>query len=224
MSKYFNHVKIKVFCRLNFFSSEFFFESEFRDEDAKKSDVPSRNDERKDALRNVEKSIVAKGRSKPKTNKRDSTENKPLLGKSDDLLGDEGLDDLLGLDLSRSDDTDALLLELASLDFGQSQPIVKELSDGILADSDPILQQESFLANFDQVFGSAKQTSDTDWNLLLPSHFLATNFVRDDSSLLLSNDHNTLSSSTLPPKASKESNDDNKKNETVEKKVIPTCL
>lgn len=111
------------------------------------------------------------------------------------------MDDLLGLDLSRSDDTDALLLELASLDFGQTSLEQEKPPERFSTNSDLTVQQETFLANFDQVFGSTKQESDTDWNLLLPSHFLASDFVREDSSLLLMN---TSSSSVPPLNASKD--------------------
>ena len=127
------------------------------------------------------------------------------------------MDDLLGLDLSRSDDTDALLLELASLDFGQQTLEQEQPSESFSTKSDAAVQQETFLANFDQVFGSTKQESDTDWNLLLPSHFLASDFVRDDSSLLLMN---TSSFSVPPSNASKETNEKKLTKETTPNKVF----
>ena len=195
------------------FYSEFFFESEFRDEDTRKADISSREEDRKEAQRDKANN---KGRNKSKTNKRDSSENKPLLGKcTEDLLGGNGTDDLLGLDLSRSDDSDALLLELAALDFGHVSSVPEESTDSCTT-NDLLVQQESFLANFDQIFGSTKPESEGDWNSFLPSHFLDSNFV-DDSSLLHSN---TSTSSLLPSTTSKEYNEKKSTSEATSKKVL----
>lgn len=97
------------------------------------------------------------------------------------------MDDLLGLDLTRGNDSDALLLELASLNFGHLPSTIDEPSQGLATNDDLTFQNDqSFLANFDQVFGSTKPETEGDWNSFLPSHFLTSNFVSDESSLLLS--------------------------------------
>lgn len=144
-----------------------------------------------------------------------------MLGKfSDDLLGGDGTDDLLGLDLTSSSDSDALLLELASLDFGHFPSTKDELSQSLAINDDPTFQNDqSFLANFDQVFGSAKPETEGDWNSFLPSHFLTNNFVSDESSLMLSN---TSPSSLLPAASNAPKDSAEKKNlsENISKKVF----
>ena len=211
---------ISVIFQFLDFCSEFFFESEFRDEE--KSDTSSRNEDRKDALR--EKSTTNKGRSKSKSNKKESSESKPLLGKcSEDLLGNDGTDDLLGLDLTSSNDSDALLLELASLDFGHL-PSTKDGPTQDLATNDDLTFQndQSFLANFDQIFGSTKPETEGDWNSFLPSHFLTSNFVSDESSLLLSNT-STPSLLSAASNAPKDSAEKINLSENTSKKVFFIC-
>lgn len=117
----------------------------------------------------------SKGKSKSKSSKkRDDPESKPLL---------ETTGDLLGLDLNRSDESDALLLELASLDFGPltTTGSSEQFLKGQTNDDDPLLGQDSFQANFEQVFGSSGAASDPDWNQYLPSHFLTSNYVSAES-------------------------------------------
>lgn len=136
-----------------------------------------------------------------KSNKRESSENKPLLGKyPEDLLGDATTDDLLGLDTSAYD-TDSLLKELASLDFGQTSTQEQE---GSPSKNEASNQQDTFLANFDQVFGSTNTSSEAEWNSLLPSHFLANNVLHDDPPLFISDD---VPSSLLSPSQTKDGTD-----------------
>jgi hypothetical protein len=147
-----------------------------------------------------------------------------LLGKcsDNDFLGGDGIDDLLGLDLTCNSDSDALLLELASLDFGHVPPIKDEPSQGLETNDDMTFQKhQSFLANFDQVFGSPKPETEGDWNSFLPSHFLTSNFVCDESSLLLSN---PSMSSPLPAASNASKDSPAKKNlsENASKKVFST--
>ncbi|KAI9551366.1 hypothetical protein GHT06_021699 [Daphnia sinensis] len=192
---------------------EFFFESEFHDEEKVDS---SRNEGLNNAQR--DKPTSNKGRSKSKTNKRDSSESKPLLDKcSEDLLGGDGTDDLLGLNLSCSSDSDALLLELASLDFGQPASMKDDPSQGHTDKNDLGFQQDQcFLANFDQVFGSAKSDEKGEWSSYLPSNFLSNDFVSGCSSNVLSDA--STSSQLLPSSISKEIGEKKLMNENRSKK------
>ena len=130
------------------------------------------------------------------------------------------MDDLLGLDLTCNSDSDALLLELASLDFGHVPPTNDEPSQGLETNDDLTFQNnQSFLANFDQVFGSAKPETEGDWNSFLPSHFLTSNFVCDESSLLLSNPSRS-SPSPVASNAPKDLTAKNNLSENAPKKVF----
>lgn len=193
---------------------EFFFESEFRDEE--KVDSSFRNEGLNNAQR--DKPNSNKGRSKSKSNKRDSSESKPLLDKcSEDLLGGDGNDDLLGLNLSCNSDSDALLLELASLDFGQPASVKDDPSQSHATKKDLGFQQDQcFLANFDQVFGSAEPDMMGEWNSYLPSNFLSNDFVSGCSSNVLSD--TSTSSQLLPSSILKEIGEKKLMNENRSKK------
>lgn len=107
--------------------------------------------------------------------------------------------DLIGLDLSRPDDSDALLLELASLDLGNNQ--ASSLSSGgpEMPNIGDTNQEEfsEFQANFEQVFGSQKGTDD--WNSFLPSQLLTNSLfgnMESPSNILSSASSNNLAADT----------------------------
>jgi len=92
--------------------------------------------------------------------------------------------DLIGLDLSRPDDSDALLLELSSLDLGNNQAssLFSEVSDTPSV-GDPNQEEFSeFQANFEQVFGSQKGTDN--WNNFLPSQLLTSSLFGNNETPL----------------------------------------
>jgi len=132
----------------------------------------------------------ASNKSRPKSKKKSN----PSDSKS--AQGKDASADLLGFDFSSGAETesDALLLELASLDFGHPlpPPSTGDLMKGFLLntnDDDPLLGQEvtseaSFKANFEQVFGSTELSSDDNWNQFLPSRFLTSNQLMSDEPLL----------------------------------------
>lgn len=171
----------------------------------------------KNSSRNEDKTNSIKGRGNIKPNRGDNLESKPLLGNfTEDFLSEASYsNDLLGLEnSSNNDDTDALMKELASLDFGHT-----EASRGIgnYSDKNESVFQGSFLANFDQVFGSTKSASEAEWDSLLPSHFLATDFVNDNPPPLISDES---TSSVLLPSSANKSAEIKKGGETTFKKVF----
>jgi hypothetical protein len=121
-------------------------------------------------------------------------------------------EDLLGLDLpvGNTDESDTLLTELASLDFGNyaAKPLALEgLPSDLFSDSgfetiqgsEP--QAESFKADFDQVFGDLQKTSgDDSWGSFLPSQLLNNSSLLDKSDLFSFDNPQPTSSSNFPPK------------------------
>lgn len=213
---------------LLFFFSEFFFESEFHDEDSKQSTVKDGN---KETQKTPEGTLAAnKNRSKSKNKKKETGENRPLLGGiADDLLGmmPEGhastggsfSSDLIGMDLNKADESDALLLELASLDFGT----LSQASPGKLQEGQVPMEnkascdlQDAFLANFEDVFGSSSSEPPNAWNRILPSHMMSTGFADAELPLLLDN---PTTSSAVGPNSSKEAVTSKKLGDSAPKKV-----
>ena len=149
------------------FPSEFLFENEFSDEVAPVAEKTLEKEKDRD---------VDKSKSKTKEPK---MKKEPAAAST----GRGFTNDLIGLDLSRPDDSDDLLLELASLDLD-----CNEASSLLI----PNQEKETFHANFDQVFGSEKP-ADSDWNNFLPSQLLTNSLFESIQSP--SNDFNALSSS-----------------------------
>lgn len=150
-----------------------------------------------------------------------SSESKPLLGENtNELTESNRIDDLLGLDLSGNDDSDALLLELASLDL-EHTTAEKEFASETTSTNPNLtsLQGESFLANFEKVFGTTEMKSE-EWSQFLPSHFLSNNAAADDF-LLLSN---PCKASESPLEAFKETNEKNLSKGNATKKVYSFFL
>lgn len=140
---------------------EFLFENEFTDEVSSPENRVRENETSR-------MGSSEKDKSKSKTTK-EKTQKEPAK--------ETFTADLIGLDLSRPDDSDALLLELASLDLGKDQ--ASSLLSGVPEMpniSDPNQEEFSeFQANFEQVFGSQKGADD--WNNFLPSQLLTSSFL-----------------------------------------------
>lgn len=162
--------------------SEFFFESEFHDE--------KENPKEQESKEPTKNSSRAKSKNKKRNNGTEAS--KPH---AENTTGD-----LLGLDLSGGDESDALLLELASLDFGHPLPteVGADTDEPLLGAGQPA---ETFKADFERVFGSDELTSKDDWNQLLPSHFLSSSqYASSSDSSLLSFDPPAAPAASLPTK------------------------
>jgi len=163
---------------------EFLFENEFSDEV-----TPTENN----AGENASSSHVG-------ASENEQSKSKPVKEKMKKEPKTETFTaDLIGLDLSRPDDSDALLLELASLDLGNNQ--ASSLSSGgpEMPNIGDTNQEEfsEFQANFEQVFGSQKGTDD--WNSFLPSQLLTNSLfgnMESPSNILSSASSNNLAADT----------------------------
>lgn len=118
------------------------------------------------------KELKAKGKSKIKDNKSDQLKAATKV---------DGHDDLLGLDLeTNAGETDALLVELNSLDLGGACNIPADFLNFQSS------HDESFQADFDQVFGTEKTGAGNEkWNSFLPSQLLTNKNLLDDNELSL---------------------------------------
>lgn len=196
--------------------SEFFFESEFHDDDK--------------SVRPLEQQSLELSKNGASSKNRPKSKKKSNPSDSKSTQGKDASADLLGLDFSSGaeTDSDALLLELASLDFGHPLPpsSTGDLLKGFSPnpnDDDPLLGQEvtseaSFKANFEQVFGSSGLTSDDDWNQFLPSRFLTSNQLMSDEPLLNLGD-SPPSSKTAPTVNPKELGQKKMQDNNIPKKV-----
>lgn len=188
---------------------EFFFESEFRDEDKKQR--KSSDGDGKEASSKGKTIITSKGKfAISRDSKKDTgaSDDKPLLGSA--------TEDLLGLELSRNDDfgylMDDFLPELASLDFSSISSSDNQLKDA--STESGLGQSEQFQANFDQVFGTYQTaTTQNEWNQFLPSHFLSSSMFSEP---LKSPPVSAAASSTFHSSPALE----NKKAENLSKKVF----
>ena len=127
----------------------------------------------------------------------------------------DDFDDLIGLDLddtaaAAANETDALLTELASLDFGDFQGgtlTSASLAPSAAAQSNHL---DLFQADFDQILAETERTDDShiDWNSFLPSKLMSHNNLMDGSEPLLfsiADDPLQFASQPLPPSSSSSS-------------------
>ena len=183
--------------------SEFLFESEFHDDNAEgKSDLRDKaNGQTKDSSK--EGKSTASGKQKGKKKEKPKAVNPALSSTTEDLLG-------LDLPVGKADESDTLLSELASLDFGNyaAKPFALEglpsdlfSESGLEAIQGSEPQAESFQADFDQVFGDLQKTSSDDsWGSFLPSQLLNNSSLLEKSDLFSFDNPQPTSSSNFPPK------------------------
>lgn len=148
---------------------EFFFETDYHDDPDKKYGLSGTT-----AIKGAEK-MLSSAKEKGKSKKNECLESEPLLN----LTSSE---DFLRSDSKSVDESDALLLELASLDLGLLND-TKAPNQSLLGDdvSNAFSNEENYAATLGEIFGGTSSKLDNQWSQFLPSQILGNELGNDSN-------------------------------------------